>query len=726
MKHQLLSILVFFICSGTISAQFPEGFEGQNFPPEGWTIFDNDIGTGYNWQLSDDAYSGTGSAFIRWENVDEGIAADWLVTPRFEPSQNAHILSFYQKDSYARDYFSEYTVRVSVASQDDPEDFVVIDHQNEPDMRLYFTYHEVDLSAYINQQIYVAFVMTNDDGDNWIIDDVTLTNCDRPQGLYAANNTSNGADLFWENDGADHWSLEVVPIGTIPTGIPDYDQITEIPFQWQGGEAFNQYTFYLQSHCTDGAHSNYSAPSTFLTTCDNNSCDYLFVLEDSYGDDWNGAWIEIRQKGISVGQITQEERGFGPYDFYFSFCDTLPFELIWHSGNWDQECIFSFYDLYDQKYFSFKAGDAPENNEVFYSGIADCDPVTCRFPYDVVIADYTVNGAMIDWVDNNAIGLWDIEIVPHMDEPNGQHIITNIDTKPFVWTGGEAGTYYDVYVRAVCDSDDRSKWSPSGTFATLCDQVYDSYPFYEDFIGDYALPECWSMRHNGAGDYSWKTKADYFTEDTLVYCRHDNEKQDEWLISPAFDLSGAQDEVIISFDWKMSYYWMVYPYDKGDLNVRVSMDKGNHWSEVLWNEAHESQFPSFEWQHSEINLSAYRGEAELWIAFQFLAEDAATVYLDNFMIDDGTGSITDVEELESADKYTLFPNPANSKLTIKGMTSDQDAFISIIDVNGKVVSEYYPKGKTINRLDISKLMPGIYFLNIQDDSGSVCRKFVKM
>lgn len=169
---KILFFLLLFSSLTALNAQFYEDFEGDVFPPDGWIAFNNGVGPNYDWQKSDEAFTGSGAAFVRWENVDEGIAEDWLVTPNLTPTEGAHVLSFYQKDSYARDYFSVYTLRVSTASQDIPEDFEIINSQHESDMALYYTYHEVDLSDYIGENIYLAFVMENDDGDNWIIDDV--------------------------------------------------------------------------------------------------------------------------------------------------------------------------------------------------------------------------------------------------------------------------------------------------------------------------------------------------------------------------------------------------------------------------------------------------------------------------------------------------------------------------------------------------------------------------
>ena len=53
-------------------------------------------------------------------------------------------------------------------------DFTIVDTQSESDFTTVYSAHNVDLSAYNDTPIYVAFVMTNDDGDSWYVDDVDL------------------------------------------------------------------------------------------------------------------------------------------------------------------------------------------------------------------------------------------------------------------------------------------------------------------------------------------------------------------------------------------------------------------------------------------------------------------------------------------------------------------------------------------------------------------------
>lgn len=171
--------LFFLLLMGTTAfAQFPESFEGA-FPPAGWTTFRgvNNIGVLQDWTTSTavaDVNTGTRAAYVRWEDVTGGLAEDWMVTPAFTVSASNPVLSFFQRQSFTAEYGTEYTIRVSTTSQTDHASFTIVNTQTEADVPTVRAVKAVDLSAYIGQTIYVAFVMTNDDGDTWAVDDVDM------------------------------------------------------------------------------------------------------------------------------------------------------------------------------------------------------------------------------------------------------------------------------------------------------------------------------------------------------------------------------------------------------------------------------------------------------------------------------------------------------------------------------------------------------------------------
>ena len=155
-----------------------EGFEGATFPPSGWTSFigTNGLGTVNNWIQATAPNTGDYAAANQYENVVGGIAEDWLVTSQIDLSTSSNTeLLFYSTQTYnTAEYGSTYEVKVSTSSQTTHADFTTVASYTETTVGSGYTLQSVDLSAYDGMTIYIAFVHFNDDGDNWIIDDVQV------------------------------------------------------------------------------------------------------------------------------------------------------------------------------------------------------------------------------------------------------------------------------------------------------------------------------------------------------------------------------------------------------------------------------------------------------------------------------------------------------------------------------------------------------------------------
>ncbi len=201
-----------------------EGFESTAFPPSGWTSFrgENGVGMSQDWQRSTTApYTGTAKAYVQYENVANGLAQDWLVTPRFTP-RNGSALTFTMRQSFAPDLDTTYTIRVSTGSQTTHADFAIVKTYREPDLGTSYQPYNVSLSAYAGQAIYVAFVMEQDNGDNWHLDDVTVTPgaCNAVSGGMLVGNVAVGNTGAGVN-GATVASQDYVSITTVSRAAAD-------------------------------------------------------------------------------------------------------------------------------------------------------------------------------------------------------------------------------------------------------------------------------------------------------------------------------------------------------------------------------------------------------------------------------------------------------------------------------------------------------------------------
>lgn len=179
--YLILSLLTVSVSFGQLTENFDSGTSLPGF----WTSFRgaNGLGTAWDWSISTTRfYSGPNSAFVRYEANTGGVNEDWLVTSPIDlTSYTGNALTFYGGQQYTDPYGTVYTIRVSTTSATDIASYTTVATYGEADFTdilvpALTSLKTVDLTAYDgNAEVYVAFVMAQNDGDNWFIDDVNVT-----------------------------------------------------------------------------------------------------------------------------------------------------------------------------------------------------------------------------------------------------------------------------------------------------------------------------------------------------------------------------------------------------------------------------------------------------------------------------------------------------------------------------------------------------------------------
>jgi hypothetical protein len=196
-----LTLLV--LCPLFATAQLlNEDFE--TWPPADWAIYDGANGAGGNWDWDqfwdpNDAPGNENVARVTTEPNDGGlIPEDWLVTPQLRPVTGNNILTFYQSNWTASVEVSKLHVKVSTTSQTDHAAFTNLATYTESDIADVYVQSSIDLSAYNDVPIYIAFVVESDWGDDWYIDLVTgifLFTPDPDAGITAINGPGSDCSL---------------------------------------------------------------------------------------------------------------------------------------------------------------------------------------------------------------------------------------------------------------------------------------------------------------------------------------------------------------------------------------------------------------------------------------------------------------------------------------------------------------------------------------------------
>ena len=160
-------------------AQLSEGFEGA-FVPAGWAVYDNGFGTDVSWiKSTTNPNSGSAHALLPVFNQGDAstYAEDWLVTPKLAPDNGNKTLTFSASDILTATTGIFLQVGISTTSQTDRSSFT-FDPANiftEFDLSPANTYgnFQVDLTDFVDQEIFVAFVVANSRRGGFLLDDVT-------------------------------------------------------------------------------------------------------------------------------------------------------------------------------------------------------------------------------------------------------------------------------------------------------------------------------------------------------------------------------------------------------------------------------------------------------------------------------------------------------------------------------------------------------------------------
>ena len=235
-------------------------------------------------------------------------------------------------------------------------------------------------------------------GDYYVaIDNVMVEvtpSCDYPYNLSATGITSNAATLSWNQSGIPvSWDIEIGIASFTPTGIPTHIGVGN-PYEITNLSAASMYEYYVRANCGSGDYSIWRGPRSFSTSlCDPiYQCDYSILLEDDYGDGWNGAVIGFRQNGILIATFGEDfDDGFnlGPFDV--ALCQGLSTEIFaFEAGGYPEEVGFTLYDPDGVIIFQLFPGDEFYDGDILYTFTPDCGVTGPEVPLNLAVNNETI------------------------------------------------------------------------------------------------------------------------------------------------------------------------------------------------------------------------------------------------------------------------------------------------------------------------------------------------
>jgi len=309
-------------------------------------------------------------------------------------------------------------------------------------------------------------------------------------------------------------------------------------------------------------------------------------------------------------------------------------------------------------------------------------PPSCVFPTSLTLDDVTDSTATLYWFENNnpPASEWEIEYgISGFTQGSGTFITVNSNLSTIAGLFSE--TEYDVYVRAVCDVNDKSSWSLVLPFTT------DSEPVIPPVCGGIFVD-------------TGNTIANYQpSENYTITIFPDNVGEYVNVTFTSFNVELAWDGLMVYNGANTSSPL----FDSGSAYNRATCPNG------AWTGTGDFAATSFTSTDSSGALT-----------FVFTS--------DNLIEKSGweanvTCSILGVSEI-SFNSIIVYPNPAKDLITVALKDFQTDVIIKIYTIQGQEVNKELGVNGTTD-IDISNLSSGVYFINIIDNKKIFTKKFIK-
>ena len=179
-KYLLILGLALFI--NQISAQTTavnESFE--TWPPSDWAEYMYEDG-GWEGSILWQSNLGYGGGNCAKHKIENNATDDWLVSPQVNITSDNYELNFFEQSTDLA-YYTYQAIYISTASGN-PEDGDFVELAESLQVEGTWTEHNIDLSAYNGESIYIAFVFQGDTEcwTHWDIDEVTIAPTDLTDG----------------------------------------------------------------------------------------------------------------------------------------------------------------------------------------------------------------------------------------------------------------------------------------------------------------------------------------------------------------------------------------------------------------------------------------------------------------------------------------------------------------------------------------------------------------
>ena len=540
----------------------------------------------------------------------------------------------------------------------------------------------VYLNSYTGSGKHIVLKTPDGIASTFYLDDIEVDyapECLLPTNVNITNITSTEATVNWgASEGETEWQIVYGPTGfSMDTVEPISVDIN--PYTLTNLESNTTYDVYLRTICSNGEISVYSPVTTFTTACAPLTLPYSENF-DSYGTGttaYPDCWRKINNNTTLpyISSMTSSTGLTTPGAMYFyttsttvyayailpefdaelntlqmSFAfkaamgngyflevgvledlsDTSSFVLIQtiepHTAVWNNFTVaFTGYEG-TGKYIAIRSQRVGATNTCYIDNLVVDYAPGCVAPMHLEAENLTTTTADLTWRPGRDESEWIVAYGPTNFNPNVTGVSQNTMAYPFTISGLEPGTFYDFYVKAVCDVEENSQWSMKGSFRTDC-LLIDTLPYTESFdtygTGTTAFPNCWNRNttNSTTTQYPYINTTNSSAPGSLYF--YSTSTTYNYVTLPEIDES--LDISLLRLSFKLRKTSAAYHLKVG---VMTDPNNKNTFVEV----ARVTPSATSTWQDFEVEFYNYTGEGH-FIAFASDTTATNYMYLDDVVLE---------------------------------------------------------------------------------------------
>lgn len=245
---------------------------------------------------------------------------------------------------------------------------------------------------------------------------------------------------------------------------------------------------------------------------------------------------------------------------------------------------------------------------------------------------------------------------------------------------------------------------------------------------------------NPDGGITWERTTDAAYEGTasarIQNLINTNYGQSDALLLPRIDFTALPTPIKLGFKWAYARSDANY---SDELIVLVSNDCGTTWTQKFYRTGNglasgPTQTTLFipnssQWKTANIDLTSYSTSDHVDIKIVNVTDGGNALYIDSLKLGDFDFStlLSSVSDFEERSNLLLFPNPAQTTLTVKLANNNSQNIneIDIINLVGERILQLKNINATETTLNTSQLPNGLYFLSVMSNGKYTQLKFIK-